>query len=352
MISPDTFQKTLRYFLAPVVDYLDNDDDVSEIMINGSEIYIEKEGQLLKRPGFEDVDQLRAAVTNLAQSVGISIRPEEPRFDATIPFTLPNGETGQHRVHVVLPPLCRNGISVTIRKHSGAPLTLDHLVANGTLTREATDYLGRAVRQHRNIIVAGGTSTGKTTLLNVLSELIPEGERIVVIEDTTELKLRQDHVVSLQSRPPDHKGRGEVTIRDLLHSTLRMRPDRIVIGECRGGEALDLLQALNTGHGGSMSTVHANTPLEALQRLETLALFGFGGVPYPMEFLRAQVSTAIHVLVQLERLGGKRVVRTIAANLRGDNPSQYNLVDLFEYDLNTERLQPTEGLGAIDERLR
>ena len=340
MISPATFEKALRHFLAPVGEYLD-DGDVREIMINGHrETYIERDGQLLKRQGFGDADRLRAAVTHIAQTAGISIRPEEPRFDATIPFRSANGEVGHHRVHVILPPLCRNGISVTIRKHSGDPLKLADLIENGSLTEEATEFLRQAVRGHRNIIVAGGTSTGKTTFLNVLSSLIPEGERIVVIEDTTELKLQQDHVISLQSRPPDRKGKGEVTIRDLLQSTLRMRPDRIVIGECRGGEALDLLQALNTGHGGSMSTVHANTPVEALQRLETLALFGFGGVNFPIEFLRAQVSMAIHILVQLERIAGQRVVRTIAVNRPGGDPSAYDLADVFEFDLQAEKLKP------------
>ena len=235
------------------------------------------------------------------------------------------------------PPLARNGTSVTIRKHSGDSLTMDDLVEkHRSLTPQARTFLGDCVRGFRNVIVSGGTGTGKTTFLNALSVFVPDDQRILVLEDAAELQLQKPHVVSLETRPPDRKGRGAVTIRDLLHSALRMRPDRILVGECRGGEALDMLQAMNTGHPGSMSTVHADSPAGALERLETLALFA--GFEIPVRFLRAQIAGAIHVLVQLQRLAGRRVVQSIVA-LRGlDDAGGYDTVELFSYDVETQRL--------------
>jgi pilus assembly protein CpaF len=332
-ISRKTYEASLAYFLRPIRDFLDGASDVTEIMINGpAEIYIERQGRLEKTTAaFSGSESLLAAVTNIAQFTGRQIRAEEPRFDAR----LPEG----HRVHVVLPPLCRNGISVTIRKHTKGSLRLADLIAKGSIAPEAAEHLGECIHQQRNLIVSGGTGTGKTTLLNAFSALIPAGERIVVIEDSAELQIQQEHVVSLETRPPDRKGRGAVTIRDLLHSALRMRPDRIVIGECRGGEAFDLLQAMNTGHAGSMSTVHANTPREALKRLETLALLG--GVEAPLPFLRAQVAAAIHVVVQLQRLAGRRLVQSIAACEGLDESGDYRTVELFTWDLAAGALRRT-----------
>lgn len=337
-ISQDIYEATLGYFLRPIREFLDK-SDVTEIMINGAgEIWIERWGSLEKTSAcFDDDDHLLAAVTNIAQFAGRQIRAQEPRFDAR----LPEG----HRVHVVLPPLCRNGISVTIRKHGKGSLSLEELIARGSLTREAADWLGSVVREHRNLIVSGGTGTGKTTLLNAFSALIPAGERIVVIEDSAELQIQQEHVVSMETRPPDRKGRGAVTVRDLLHSSLRMRPDRIVIGECRGGEAFDLLQAMNTGHSGSMSTLHANAPREALRRLETLALQG--GVDLPLRFLRAQVAAAIHVVVQLQRFAGRRIVQSITANLGLDDNEDYRVAELFAWDVEAGELRPTPTAGRF-----
>ena len=334
-ISHHTYDSSLRFLLSPILAFLEEQADVTEIMINGpSEIYVERRGRIEKTEArFADDRSLMAAVTNIAQFSGRHLRSEEPRFDAR----LPQG----HRVHVVLPPLCRNGISVTIRKHSEGSLTLNDLLAQGSLSKEAADYLSACIHAQKNLVVSGGTGTGKTTLLNALSSLIPAGERILVIEDSAELQIQQEHVLSLETRPPDRKGRGAVTIRDLLHSALRMRPDRIVIGECRGGEAFDLLQAMNTGHAGSMSTVHANTPREALQRLETLALLS--GIDIPLRFLRAQVAEAIHVIVQLQRLAGRRFVLSIAACQGLDGAGDYRTSDLYAWDLDNGALRRTEG---------
>ena len=337
-IARSTYETSLRYLLAPILPFLQEQSDVTEIMINGAdEIYVERRGQIEKTGArFADEESLLAAVTNIAQLSGRQVRPEEPRFDAR----LPQG----HRVHVVLPPLCRNGISVTIRKHAKGSLSMEDLLIKESLSPEAAEYLAACIRRQRNLIVSGGTGTGKTTLLNALSALIPPGERIIVIEDSAELQIQQQHVLSLETRPPDRKGRGAVTIRDLLHSALRMRPDRIVIGECRGGEAFDLLQAMNTGHAGSMSTVHANTPREALKRLETLALLS--GVEVPLRFLRAQVAAAIHVVVQLQRLAGRRFVHSIAACQELDAAGDYRTIALYAWDPQTAALRPTAEAAA------
>lgn len=331
-LPADVHRAALGHFLAPIGRYL-QDPTVTEVMINGpEEVWIERAGVLERTPAtFGGADRLHAAVVAVAQFSGRTVRAEEPRFDAR----LPEG----HRVHVVLPPLARNGTSVTIRKHSRHHLTLGQLVDAGTLTERAASFLGRAVAARRNLLVSGGTGTGKTTLLNVLSGLIPPGERIVVIEDSAELQVQQEHVVSLEARSPDRKGRGAVTIRDLLHSSLRMRPDRILIGECRGAEALDLLQAMNTGHTGTLTTLHADSAPEALHRLEMLALLG--GVEIPLRFLRAQVAAAVHLVVQLQRLGGRRVVQSIVAHRGLDRDDSHRTVEVFAWDPRAERLVAT-----------
>jgi pilus assembly protein CpaF len=328
-ISEQVFNASLSYFLAPIGELL-ADESVREIMVNGhDEVFVEQAGQLVRTDArFDDREQLLAAVRNIAQYVGVHLHEEVARFDAR----LPQG----HRVHVVLPPVSRAGISVTIRKHSKSSFGLSDLVRLGSISEAAVDFLQLAMEQERNMVIAGGTGTGKTTFINALSTLIPNSDRIVTIEDAAELQLDQDHVVSLESRAPDRKGKGAVSIRDLLHSSLRMRPDRIIVGECRGGEALDLLQAMNTGHGGSMSTVHANSPVETLRRLETLALFS--GEDIPLRFLRAQVASAINLVIQLQRLAGERSVAGIAEVLPLTEQGEYQLQDIFRYDYSAGEL--------------
>ncbi|MCC6954764.1 MAG: Flp pilus assembly complex ATPase component TadA [Deltaproteobacteria bacterium] len=286
------YWKSMESFLAPIWSFL-LDDTVSEVLINGKdEIYIERKGRMMPVDAKFTTDQLSAAVLNIAQYVGRRVSEDEPYMDAR----LPDGS----RVAVLLPPCSRKGISVSIRKFAKEKLTMDKLVDFGSLSPDMVTFLNAAVVLKKNIIVSGGTSSGKTSLLNVVSGLIPDDERILTIEDAAELQLRQDHVVPMETKPPDKKGRGQVTIRDLVRASLRMRPDRIVVGEIRSGEALDLLQAMNTGHSGSMATVHASSPLQALTRLETLALFS--GIEIPMRALREQVSTAIEIIIQAARL--------------------------------------------------
>ncbi len=286
------YWEALERFLSPIWGFI-LDEDVSEIMINGpEEIYLEKKGKLeLSNAKFTN-DQLKAAVLNIAQYVGRRVSSEEPYLDAR----LPDGS----RVAVLLPPCGRKGISIAIRKFGKEALTLEKLLSYGSLSQEMVTFLRAAVVLKKNILISGGTSSGKTSLLNVVSSLIPSDERILTIEDSAELQLMQDHVVPMETKSPDKKGRGEVTIRDLVKASLRMRPDRIVVGEIRGGEALDLLQAMNTGHSGSMATTHASSPSQCLTRIETLAMFS--GIEIPMRALREQVSTAIDIVVQASRL--------------------------------------------------
>lgn len=329
-ISEEVFQAALGYFLAPIQTLM-QDESVREVMINGHDkIYIEQAGKLQPTDlSFDDPEQLLAAVRNIAQYAGVHLREDVSRFDAR----LPQG----HRVHVVLPPVSRGGISVTIRKHTRSSFGLEDLIRLGSISADSRDFLRVAMEREQNMVIAGGTGTGKTTFINALSALIPNTDRIVTIEDAAELQLDQEHVVSLETRPPDRKGKGAITIRDLLHSSLRMRPDRIIVGECRGGEALDLLQAMNTGHGGSMSTVHANSPVETLRRLETLALFS--GEEIPLRFLRAQVASAINLVIQLQRLAGKRSVVSIAEVLPLTEQGEYQVREIYAYNYGKERLE-------------
>ena len=338
-ISQEVFESALGYFLEPIGELM-ADESVREVMINGiGQIFVEQDGTVqLTDVTFASDDQLMAAVRNIAQFVGQYIRPDTSRFDAR----LPQG----HRVHVVLPPVCRQGISVTIRKHTKSAFRLDDLIRIGSINEETREFLRQCMEREKNMIISGGTGTGKTTFINALSELIPNTDRIITIEDAAELQIEQEHVVSLEAKAPDRKGEGGVTIRDLLHSSLRMRPDRIVVGECRGGEALDLLQAMNTGHGGSMSTIHANSPIESLRRLETLALFS--GEEIPLRFLRAQVASAINIVVQLQRLKGKRTVQAIAEVLPLTEAGDYAVNDIFVYDYNEDTLV-REGRGSFEQ---
>jgi len=300
--DPLALQKaSLRFLLSPVVSLLD-DPSVSEIMINGArDIRVERGGKISRTDlHFASEAHLLAAARNLAQYVGKRISSDTSRFDAR----LPDGS----RVHVVLPPTSRQGICVAIRKFQKSRMTLDALVQYGSITEEAREFVEICVLIEKNMIVSGGTGTGKTSLLNVLSGLIPPGQRILVLEDTSELDLKADHVLYFEARPPDRYGKGAVSIRDLFHSSLRMRPDRVVVGECRGGEAIDLIQAMTSGHGGSMTTLHANAPADALNRLETMALMS--GIEIPLVALRSQVASAIDIVVQVGRFhdGSRRIL--------------------------------------------
>jgi pilus assembly protein CpaF len=320
MSNQELFAATVAHYLAPIQKYLE-DNSISEVMINNSEeIYIERDGQLIKTDArFDDVEAYEAAVNNILQFTGKSMSDEVSLIDTR----LPDGS----RVHVAKAPCARFGMAMAIRKFSKSMLDIDWLVEIGSITEQARRYLDICVRAEANILVAGGTSSGKTSLLNCLSGMIPDGQRIVVIEDSSELTLQQDHVLSMETRPADRYGRGEVTIRDLFRSSLRLRPDRIVIGEVRGGEALDMIQAMTSGHGGSMGTLHANNPRDALSRLETMTLMS--KVDLPLFAIRSQVASAIDVIVQLQRHLGRRMVTEIAEVDPLGEDGQYRLRDLF-----------------------
>lgn len=318
----DQNKSFLVLFLEPVKAFLD-DDEVSEILINGSrQVYIEKHGKLQKTSAvFASEPALKAAASNIAKSVGRLLNEDNPRLDAR----LPDGS----RVHAVIPPLSRIGTVIAIRKFKKDTLSIDKMRSYGSLSADAELLIRTLVALHKNIIVSGGTSSGKTSVLNALSSFIRNDERVLVIEDASELQLQQDHVVSFETRKADKNGNGEVTIRDLITSALRLRPDRLVIGEIRGGEALDLLQALNTGHAGSMSTIHANTPLDCLFRLETCALLS--GIEIPLMALRAQVASAIDAVVHTARLSdGTRKIIAISEVLPLKN-GEYQTSDLIAW---------------------
>src|SRR5256884_2823700 len=281
------------------------DPAITEIMINHPhQIYVERGGRVSLSPAsFESAAQLRQVIDRIVSTVGRRVDESSPMCDAR----LRDGS----RVNVVLPPLSLDGPCMTIRKFSRDKLRPADLLTMGTATAEMMQFLRAAVRSRLSVLVSGGTSSGKTTLLNILSGFIPSGERIVTVEDSAELQLRQDHVIRLESRPPNVEGKGAIEIRDLVRNALRMRPDRIIVGECRGGEALDMLQAMNTGHEGSMSTVHANSPYDAFGRLETMVLMG--GADLPARAIQKQIASAIDIVVQAERVrGGARKIVSIA----------------------------------------
>ncbi len=307
----------------PLEDFL-ADPEVSEIMVTGTRpIYVERAGRLYAtghRFMFED--HLRRVIERIVGQVGRRIDESSPMVDAR----LADGS----RVNAVLPPLALDGPTLTIRKFSKVPLRVDDLIRLKTLTPRLAELTALCVMGKLNILVTGGTGTGKTTLLNVLSASIPEDERIVTIEDSAELQLVQDHLVRLEGRPPNIEDRGEVTIRDLVRNSLRMRPDRIIVGEVRGGEALDMLQAMNTGHEGSMSTLHANSPRDAVARLETMVLMA--GIELPSRAIREQIASAIHLIVHLTRLrdGTRRV--THLTEVTGMESGVISLQDIFTLD--------------------
>ncbi len=323
MIPDQVFQQTLMGFLQPVAKFL-ADDGISEIMINGpDEIYIERGGKLEHTGArFPSEHALASAVRNIAQYVGKTVDPDRPVLDAR----LPDGS----RVCAVLPPAARRGITVAIRRFPKERLTVDQLIKFGALTPACRAFLDICVQLKRNVMVAGGTGSGKTSLLNALGSFIEPQERIVVIEDSSEVQLQQPHAVYLEARPPDNKGKGAVSIRELLRATLRLRPDRIVVGECRGGEALDLIQAMTSGHGGSLSTVHATYPHDTLHRLETLCLMS--DVELPLTALRAQIASAVNIIVQTGRLNdGSRKITHVAECTGLNAQGGYALDMLFEW---------------------
>ena len=315
------FAASLEFFLDPIKPYL-QDDTVTEIMVNGhDEIYIERRGQLEETNArFESADTLLSAVHNIAQYVGREIDEMRPVLDAR----LPNGS----RVHAVIPPSARRGTYLTIRKFSKERLTLDDLLDFGSLSEASKEFLEICIRLRKNIIVSGGTGTGKTSLLNALSKAIPDEERVVVIEDSSELKLTQKHCLYLEAQQGDSLGRGKLTIRQLFVASLRMRPDRILVGEVRGGEALDMIQSMLSGHSGSLTTVHANSARDALIRLETLSLMS--DVSIPIYVARAQVASAINLIVQIARFSedGSRKIVAIS-EVQGLRENEYQLQDLF-----------------------
>jgi pilus assembly protein CpaF len=320
MIPREVHERTLLVLLAPVARYL-QDPTVAEVLINGpDEVIIERAGKLERTDArFASREALLAALRNIAQFVGRPIGPHHSILEAR----LPDGS----RVEAVLPPASPDGPHVAIRRFPSERLTIDRLVAAGALSEGAAQLLARLVRARQNILVAGGTGSGKTSLLNALSSFIAEDERIVVIEDARELQLQQRHVVQLEARPADARGRGQVTIRELFKATLRLRPDRVVVGEVRGGEAFELVQAMTSGHGGCMATLHASHPHDAMRRLETLAMLA--GVELPLHALRAQVAAAVQIVVQTSRLArGGRGITHISEVVGVDAEHGYRLVEL------------------------
>lgn len=321
MKTQEIYEKTIRHFLAPVRELLD-DESVSEVLINGvNQIYCERGGKLeLTACKFDNDATLMAAARNIAEYVNRDLDEEHHSMDAR----LPNGS----RVHIIIPPTSRVGTCISIRKFKKSSFDLSRLVQWGSLTELAAEFLRICVLLHKNIIIAGGTGTGKTSMLNALSSAIPDHERVVVIEDSSELQLQQPHTVYLEAQPGRIDGRGKVTIRDLFVDSLRMRPDRIVVGEIRRGEALDLIQSMISGHAGAMTTVHATTPFDAAIRLETLSLMS--DVALPLYVARSQVGSAINLVVTITRLhDGSRRIQSISESLGLDKDNQYQFRELF-----------------------
>lgn len=343
MIPKEVFSESVIHFLEPIRAHLE-DESVSEVMINGPhKIYVERRGQLvLTNTKFSSPEALLSALRNIAQFVGRPLDEEHPILEGH----LPDGS----RVEALLPPVAPDGPSVAIRRFSKSKLTIGRLVEVGALPEDAATLLKALVICQQNIIVAGGTGTGKTSMLNALSSFIPKGDRIVVIEDARELQLQHDHVVQLETRAPDPRGKGAVSIRDLFKATLRLRPDRIVIGEIRSGEALDLIQAMTSGHGGCLSTVHASYPRDAMSRLETMALMA--DVELPLLALRSQLGSGIDIIVQVTRLkDGSRKVSHISEVRGTDEKGEFKICHLFEGKYGSDgayRLAPSGALPRCE----
>lgn len=322
MIPREVFEETLLSFFAPIRPLLD-DPSVSDIMINGpSQVFVERKGLLyLTDVKFTSRDALTAALRNAAQFVGKHVDEEHPILEGR----LPDGS----RIEAIMPPASPDGPSISIRRFSRETLTIEKLVQFDAMTPDAAMALQALVIGKLNIIVAGGTGSGKTSMLNALSSFVPEGERLVVIEDSRELSLQRTHVVQLEARPPDPRGRGAISIRDLFKATLRMRPDRIVVGEIRGGESLDLIQAMTSGHGGCLTTVHATYPRDTLTRLETMAMMS--DIDMPLVALRLQLASGVNMLAQVSRMqDGTRKITHITEVLGFDiTSSNYITQDIF-----------------------
>lgn len=319
-IKKEVFDEALR--LGPLEDLL-ADDSVNEIMVNGPhQVYVERGGRLqLTDLQFSDDASVLAIIERIVAPLGRRIDESQPYVDARL--------SDGSRVNAIIPPLSLSGPSITIRKFAKKKLTVEDFIRFGTWSANAAKFLDVCVKLRKNIVVAGGTGSGKTTLLNLLSSFIPPTERIVTVEDAAELKLEQPHVVRLEARPPNVEGKGAVTIRDLVKNCLRMRPDRIIVGECRGGEALDMLQAMNTGHDGSLTTVHANSPRDVVSRLETMVLMS--GMELPSRAIREQIASAIDIIVHESRLAdGSRKVTAIT-EVTGLEGQQIVMQDLFTF---------------------
>ncbi len=321
--------KLLDWVTADIVGYgpiepLLNDNDITEVMVNGfDEVFVERFGIIeATTVHFEDEQHLRRVIDRIVSPIGRRVDESSPMVDAR----LPNG----YRVNATIPPLSLDGPILTIRKFNVRPYTAQDLIANASMSVQLVSFLKACVEARVNMVISGGTGSGKTTLLNVLSSFIPNRERIITIEDTAELQLNQRHVVRLEKRPPNIEGKGEITIRALVINALRMRPDRIVVGECRGSEALDMLQAMNTGHDGSMTTIHSNGPRDALRRIETMVLMA--GFDLPLKAIREQVASSIELVVHMERLkdGTRKVVQV--SEVQGMEGDTIVMQDMFVFN--------------------
>jgi pilus assembly protein CpaF len=329
ILSRTERQRLFEQIVAEILGYgpiepLLADETITEIMINGSQsIYIERKGMIEKvNTAFESDEHLMRIIDRIVAPLGRRIDESSPYVDAR----LPDGS----RVNAIIPPLSLVGPVLTIRKFAKTPLTIENMIDFGTITPEAIEFLKACVIARLNIVVSGGTGSGKTTFLNILSGFIPNRERILTIENAAELQLRQEHVVTLESRPPNIEGKGEVSIRDLVINSLRMRPDRIIVGECRGGEALDMLQAMNTGHDGSLTTIHSNSPRDTLSRLETMTLMA--GMDLPLKAIREQVASAINLIIHQERMkdGSRKIVNI--AEVQGMEGDVIVMSDIFVFE--------------------
>ena len=317
----EVFKNAIRNFLGPVIEFLE-DPTVTEVLINGpNEIFVERGGKLTKTDAqFPDEDALLAAVNSIAQSVGRRISSKEPTLDAR----LPDGS----RIHVVVPPVARNGTTVSIRKFTQTKMTLKDCVEKGTMTADAAQFLDLCMFLGKNILVSGGTGSGKTTLLSVLASRIPKAQRVIVIEDSSELQIEYEHLVFFETQMADSQGEGEVGMKDLVKSSLRLRPDRIIVGEVRSSEALDLVNAMNTGHKGCLGTIHANTPEDAMVRLEGLAMGGDSKISE--RALQHLIGAAVDIVVQISRFpDGSRRVKNISEVL-GHDGRAYQVEHIFD----------------------